>query len=116
MTSHEQLVISTSGFHISLDHQFLGASSNALVECKCCGNGMVEIKCPYNCCNKTLEDVSCEGKYFSLEKLSNGTLKLKCDYSYYLQCQMQMFSTRRVFCDIVVWSSNELHVERLTLD
>ena len=64
----------------------------------------------------SLEDVSCEGKYFSLVKLSDGTLKLKCDYSYYLQCQMQFFSTRRAFCDFVVWSSNELHVEQLTLD
>ena len=36
----------------------------------------------------SLEDVSCEGKYFSLEKLIDGTLKLKCDYSYYLQCHM----------------------------
>ena len=29
---------------------------------------------------------------------------------------MQIFSTRRAFCDFVVWSSNELHVERLILD
>ena len=101
MTSHEQLVISTSGFHISLDHQFLGASSNALVEFKCCGKGVVKIKCPYNCCNKSLEDVSCEGKYLYLEKLSDGTLKQKCNY-YYLQCQMQIFSTRREFCDFIV--------------
>ena len=49
-------------------------------------------------------------------KNSDGTLKLKHDHSYYYQCQMQIFSTRRAFCDFVVWSSNELHVERLTLD
>ena len=116
ITSHEQLVISKSGFHISLDHPFLGASSDALVECKFCGKSVMEIKCHYNCCNKSLEDVVCEGKYFCLEKLSNGTLKLKRDHSYYYHCQMQIFSTRRAFCDFVVWSSNELHVERLTLD
>ena len=102
MTSHEQLVISKSGFHISLDHPFLGASPDALVECKCCGKGVVEIKCPYNCCNKSLEDIACEGNYFCLEKLSDGTLKLKRDHSYYYQCKMQIFSTRQVFCDFSV--------------
>ena len=43
MTAHEQLVISKSGFHISLDPPFLGASPDALVECKCCGKCAVEI-------------------------------------------------------------------------
>ena len=93
ITSHEQLVTSKSGFHISLDHPFLGASPNALVECKCCGKGVMEIKCPYNCCNKYLEDVACEGKYFCLENLSDGTLKLERDHSYYYLCQIQIFST-----------------------
>ena len=45
MTSHEQLVISKGRFHISLDHPFLGASPDALVDYKCCGKGVVEIKC-----------------------------------------------------------------------
>ena len=65
--------------------------------------------------NLCMEDVACEGKYFCLEKLSDGTLKLKRDHRYYYQCQMQIFSTRQTFCDFF-WSSNELHVERLTLD
>jgi len=49
-------------------------------------------------------------------KNSDGTLRLKHDHSYYYQCQMQIFATKREFCDFVVWSSNELHVERLTSD
>ena len=114
MISHEEFVITKSGLHISLDHPFLGASPDALIECKCCGKGVVEIKCPYNCRDRSLDDVS--RKSFCLKKLSDGTLRLKHDHSYYYQCQMQIFATKREFCDFVVWSSNELHVERLTLD
>ena len=40
-------------------------------------------------------------------------LKLKCDHSYYYQCQLQMFVTKR---DIVVWSLVELHIEYITID
>ena len=103
--------ISRTASHLKkwIPYQFrspiLGASPDAPVEWKCCSKGVVEIKCPYNCCNQSLEDDACEGKYFCLEKLSDGTLKLKRDHSYYYQCQMQIFSTRRAFCDFVVWSS-----------
>ena len=30
--------------------------------------------------------------------------------------QVQLYVTKRDFCDFVVWSENQLHVERITLD
>ena len=45
LPSHEALEISSCGFYISLDHSFLGASPDALVQCDCCGLGVVEVKC-----------------------------------------------------------------------
>ena len=70
------------------------------------------LKCPYNCQDKSLDDVA--RKSFCLEKLSDGTLRLKYDHSYYYQCQI--FTTKREFYEFVVWSNNELHVKWLTLD
>ena len=34
-----------SGFYICKAYPFIGASPDGLVECKCCGEGLLEIKC-----------------------------------------------------------------------
>lgn len=46
MASHGTLKISSSGFFVSIEHPFLGATPDALIECECCGPGVVEVKCP----------------------------------------------------------------------
>ena len=38
-------VTKTTGLHVRSDILFIGASSNALIECKCHGKGLLEIKC-----------------------------------------------------------------------
>ena len=35
--SHQELTISSCGLFVSVDHHFLGASPDALVQCACCG-------------------------------------------------------------------------------
>ena len=35
------------GLFIDEQHQFLGATPDLLLECACCGKGVLEIKCPY---------------------------------------------------------------------
>ena len=35
--SHEELNLTSCGFYLSAEHPFLGASLDALTECKCCG-------------------------------------------------------------------------------
>ena len=41
---HNQLSVFPSGFFISVDHPYIGASPDALVCCTCCGTGILEIK------------------------------------------------------------------------
>ena len=52
VTSHQDFNISHCGFFVSVEHSFLGASPDAMIECDCCGQGVVEIKCPL-CANET---------------------------------------------------------------
>ena len=33
---------------VNPQYPFLGASPDALIKCSCCGQGIVEIKCPYS--------------------------------------------------------------------
>ena len=41
---HECLTVKPAGFFISVQHPFLGASPDGIVECKCCGWGILEAK------------------------------------------------------------------------
>lgn len=41
---HQKLKVEESGFFISTEHGFLGATPDGLVSCECCGKGVFEIK------------------------------------------------------------------------
>ena len=45
---HDDLTVSGSGLVINPQWPFIGASPDGAVECKCCGKGVLEIKCPYS--------------------------------------------------------------------
>ena len=76
-----------------------GASPDGLVTCSCCGDGCVEIKCPY-----TLKDTSSEIKDISWLTLNDqGKYELKKNHPYYFQVQCQLFLSGRRYCDFVVW-------------
>ena len=116
MTSHEDFTISNCGFFVSVEHPFLGASPDALIQCSCCGQGIVEIKCPLCVGETSLQEAADGVRNFCLEELTTNKLQLCRDHGYYYQCQLQMFVTRRLYCDFVVWSPKEVHIERITLD
>ena len=41
------LIIFCIGLVISKDYQFIAATHNGFRQCTCCGEGVVEIKCPH---------------------------------------------------------------------
>ena len=43
---HSNIAITKTGLHISADYPHLGASPYGIIDCDCCGKGLVEIKCP----------------------------------------------------------------------
>ena len=113
---HEDLRVSSCGFYVCVKYPYLGASPDAIVECKCCGKGVVEVKCPLCAREDSLLNIAEEKRSFCLQECDSGKLQLKHNHSYYYQCQLQMYVTNRMFCDFVVWSETELHIERLAFD
>lgn len=87
-----------SGLLISQSNHFLGASPDGLVECDCCGEGVLEIKCPHKHKDSTIIEASQTDKEFCL----NSELHLKKTHKYYTQVQFQMFVTNRGYCDFVL--------------
>ena len=117
MAEHTSISVTPCGLFVDQDASYLGASPDALVQCTCCGLGVVEVKCPL-CAQgaDTLEEVAERQKRFCLQRSQSGALQLIKNHPYYLQCQLQMHVTRRPYCDFVVWSAAGMHIECLKPD
>ena len=47
-SSHINFQCQKSGLFMSQAYPYLGASPDVVISCKCCGEEMFEIKCPWN--------------------------------------------------------------------
>ena len=61
---HLQFDIKDSGLVLDPLYPFMGATPDRLINCGCCGNGVVEIKCPYSCRQKDMMEASEESSFF----------------------------------------------------
>ncbi|XP_014676996.1 PREDICTED: uncharacterized protein LOC106816868 isoform X2 [Priapulus caudatus] len=109
--SHTRCTTSKAGFTIAQTHPFLGASPDGIVNCSCCGEGLIEIKCPYIYRDVTVADATEDSKF-----CLGADMKIKVNHPYYTQMQMQMFVTNMIYCDLVVWTTLSCHVERVDRD
>ena len=97
---HSNFLISKTGLHINADFLHPGASPDGIINCECCGKGLVEIKCPrkYSTGLKGWEN-----KNFANDSSKN----VKKDHPYFAQMQGQMFLLGLRFCDFFVWTPVE---------
>ena len=76
-----------SGLVIHPDSPHLGASLDGVVNCSCRA-GVIEVKCPYSCTDKSFLEATNDSK-FSLKSVG-GDCELKSNHCYYYQVQLQM--------------------------
>ena len=94
----------------------MDATSDGLVNCKCCGSGVLEIKCPFSCKDKGFAKVASENPLFFLVD-DDSHLQLKEDHAYYYQVQLQIKLCRVQYCDFVAWRENDdIFQQRIYLD
>ncbi|CAN8029964.1 unnamed protein product, partial [Ixodes persulcatus] len=84
----------------SASHPCIATSSDALAQCS---GGDSEPR-----------DVCADPK-FCLKRV-NGCLSLKHDHMYFYQVQTQMAVCNVEYCDFVVWTTKDIHVERVFRD
>ncbi len=122
MKGHEKFSVANSGLCINPQWPHIGASPDGKVNCKCCGKGVLEIKCPYCIRNEDLTSIVGDKKGFCLSKDSEGNLRLNQSHSYYYQIQTQIFVCYVTYCDLVVCTfpdgmkNPSMHVERIVPD
>ena len=113
--AHDTFVIAEAGFFVNPQYPHLGASPDGLVSCNCCGEGVLEIKCPHCLSDKNANELN-DHKSFCLSKNENGILQLKRDHLYFYQIQTQLHVCEKTYCDFVVWGKDFLHIERVFPD
>lgn len=75
--------------------------------CSCCGAGILEVKCPFCVKDMTVTDAVNSLKGFCLEKDENGNMRLKRDHAYFYQVQLQLFVTKKSYCDFILWTEKD---------
>lgn len=111
-----------AGLVISVDTPWIAASPDGRVmdPTAAQSQGIVEYKNPYSVRDLTISE-ACDrqAKAFCLEKQEDDnqvTYKLKEKHNYYYQVQCQMYCCNVDWCDFVVRTNKELHVERIQRD
>ena len=110
---HVNIDVMDCGLHICEDKPFIAASPDGIVECDCCGQSVVEIKCPYNHRDKSLKDPI---KGFYLDESTEGGMRLNNNHPYYYQVQTQLGVTKLDRAYFVVWTEVDIHVEVIKFD
>ena len=111
------LQVVPSGLIINPELPWIGASPDGMVTCTCHGDGVLEIKCPYNSKDCSLSE-SCEDSSFCLVMGEEGVKTLKTDHKYMYQVQAQMHVAEVSYCDFIVWTQHnqEVFTQRIPYD
>jgi len=76
--------------------------------------GLIEVKCPFKHRKSTIEE-ACSDASFCLANTDNVVM-LKRMHDYYYQVTGQLALTGAQFCDFVVWTEVDMHIERISFD
>ena len=105
---HQDCAITKSGFIISEKEPFLGVSPDGRVMCKCCGEGLLEVKCPFKYRETRLSD-AVKAEDFCMKQ----NYGLKENHRYYTQVQLQMYVCKVDYVDFLVWTPIDCIISRV---
>ena len=118
ITKHQNCTIEDCGFFRSIDHPYLGASPDGLINCSCCEFGyVIEVKCPYKCTTHNITELAESDPNFCMElNKDDNKYHLKKHHAYYYQVQLQMLVTERPRCYLIVFYPTVCLIEELYID
>ena len=117
---HPGLAIQSTGLVISQDNPWIAASPDDRVQdpSSTPPSGLAEYKTPYSVRTTSILE-ACSRKSFCLELYKSGGIvkpRLKKRHNYHFQVQCQMYCTNRQWCDFVVCTEVDIHIERIDRD
>ena len=96
---HSESKVDLTGLWISSSHPYIAASPDGFVSCSCCGDGLLEIKCPWTKRHMTADEYLASDQ--DVLHVSDGKVTMNDKHKYYAQVQTQMECTGRHYCDFV---------------
>ena len=89
---HLKFTVSKSEFIIPPSYLLMGASPDGIIKCKCCGHGVLKIKCAYSCYDWTIQGRVKKSKFFLQKKIMkyNRLILLDVYHAYYFLVQVQL--------------------------
>ena len=109
--AHQHLEVQECGMFVVQHHGYISASPDALVNCSCCGQGLLEIKCPLTLAHA---DPSKEPPAYIVTV--DGRHILKKEHPYYSQVITQMGATGRKWCNFFIYSRQGSLTVRIKFD
>ena len=106
---HLNLSVRECGLFVHPDCIYMAASPDAVVTCDCCGQGLLEIKCPLQIAYTTPQ--ACPPAY--LDRNSDNSLSLRESHQYHTQVLMQLAVTKYTWCDLFVFTRTGYHLQRI---
>ena len=112
--SNRGVLVSECGIFLSTRYPFLATSPDGIVPLSDTCFGLTEVKCPFKHRKSKIAE-ACEDGSFCL-RCVDDTIVLKRMHDYYYQVTGQLALTGAQFCDFVVWTEEDIHIERIRLD
>ena len=114
------MTVEKCGLFISIENPWLAGTPDALV-CDFADDcsqslGLVEIKNPYSTQCMTLSEAVKKSSFCLQKSKDSDTYRLLKKHDYYYQIQCQLYCTEQDWCDFVVNTKKEMHVERKYYD
>ena len=114
---HDNFKYRSSGLTINTHYPFIGASPDGHIYCECCGNGLIEVKCPHKYRNESpTSAVALADKQYFLKKNASGEISLSRSHKYYAQVQAQLAICEFEYCDFISWTTKSVFIERIYRD
>ena len=114
------LCVTNCGLFVSLQNPWLAATPDGIVQDLSehpNSIGLLEIKNPYSKKSMTISEACSSGSSFCLQQEKEETaFKLKRKHEYFYQIQCQLYCVNKDWCDFVVRTEKDLHVERVYQD
>ena len=107
--------VEKSGLIISKLRPYLAGSPDGLIKLSTLDYGVLEIKCPYNGKDLTIEEMVNDLKSFCSEQ-KNNEIMLKKSHPYYFQVQGLMHVTQTRWCHFLIYSSKAFHLQKIEYD
>ena len=112
---HPELSVEKCGLFVSVTNPWIAASPDGVVRNPGdTSKGLVEVKNPFSMKDKSLAE-ACKSSAFCLENKDN-TFRLKVKHDYFYQVQCQIYCTNSDWCDFVLQTDKDIHIERIQRD